>query len=262
MSVPLSICIPSYKRRQLVFDLVRKILSTAGDFEVIVHLDGDADRSAEALSTINDSRLKVSSAPNAGRAHAIAQALSVARGKYIMIYDDDDTLSKDGLRTILDDCSIPLPNGICGFIYHMSDMSGEQLGSSFRADQSNFVKLRADENVTADKKEVVLREVVNRCNEFDISSHRRVPTSLLWATIALEYDVLCRDVIVGKKNYDGQGMSANIKKLKRIDPFPIFETHRLRLLAWHRRRYKSWRYAGRSALAALYFGFLCVGRRR
>ncbi|UZW58056.1 glycosyltransferase family 2 protein (plasmid) [Sphingobium sp. JS3065] len=261
MPTTLSICIPSYRRRDLIRDFAREVLSFPGNFEIVIHLDGDVDGSAEALTAITDTRLKVSSAPNAGRASAIARALSIARGRYVMIYDDDDTLTEAGLREILADCSRPLPDGICGFIYHMSDQGGQRLGSAFGVTRSNFIKLRADENVKADKKEVVLREIVNRCNTFDIGSHRRVPTSLLWARIALDHDVLCREVAVGQKNYDAEGMTARLKQLKRRDPLPMFETHRLRFRAWTRGRYKSGWFAVRSAFGALQYGALAFSRR-
>lgn len=262
MSATLSICIPSHGRRELICKLSRYLLSIHGDFELIIHLDGDVDNSAKALASISDSRMKVSVSANAGRAHAIMTALSVARGKYVMIYDDDDTLTEAGLREILKDCLIPLPTGVCGFIYHMSDMNGERLGSAFGVPRSNFIKLRADENVKADKKEVVLLDIVDKYNTFDIGSHRRVPTSLLWAKIALEYDVLCREVVVGQKSYNTDGMTAHLKKLKKRDPFPMFETHRLRLQAWMRGRYRSWRFGARSAMGALLYGTLTIRQRR
>lgn len=257
----LSICVPSYNRRELIYSFARDVLTTPGDFEIIVHLDGDVDGSADALSSITDPRLKVSSSSNAGRAHAIAHTLNQARGKFVMIYDDDDTLTQAGLATILADCAAPLPKSVCGYIYHMSSADGKRLGTPFGVARSNFVKLRADENVKADKKEVVLREIVNRCNTFDITAHRRVPTSLLWAKIALKYDVLCREVVVGQKSYDPDGMTARLDQLKRRDPLPMFETHRLRLEARLRGRYRSFRFAARSTLGALQYGTLALRRR-
>lgn len=262
MPAALSICIPSHGRRELIYRLSHYILSVPGDFELIVHLDGDVDGSAKALASISDGRMKVSESANAGRAHAISTALSVARGKYVMIYDDDDTLTQAGLKEILKDCSSPLPTGVCGFIYHMNDLSGKRLGSAFGVARSNFIKLRADQNVKGDKKEVVLRDIVDLYNTFDIGTHRRVPTSLLWARIALEHDVLCREVIVGQKNYNADGMTAHLKQLKQKDPFPMFETHRLRLQAWMQGRYRSWGFGARSALGALLYGTLTVSRRR
>jgi glycosyltransferase involved in cell wall biosynthesis len=262
MPAILSICIPTHSRRNLISKLSSDILSVPGNFEIIVHLDGDVDGTEIALAAILDKRMKVSVSKNSGRAHAIANALSVARGKYVMIYDDDDTLTEAGLKQILADCSMPLPSGVCGFIYHMSDSSNNRLGSAFGVDRSNFIKLRADENVKADKKEVVLRDILDICNTFDIGPHRRVPTSLLWTKIALEYDVLCREVIVGQKNYSTDGMTARLKQLKRRDPLPMFETHRLRFRAWMRGRYRSWRFCARSALGALLYGTLTVSRGR
>jgi glycosyltransferase involved in cell wall biosynthesis len=240
---------------------VLQVLSCPGDFEIIIHLDGDVDGSGEALGGIKDKRLKVCSEQNAGRAYAIARALSIACGKYVMIYDDDDTLTEAGLTKILQDCSSSIPKSVCGFIYHMSDQNGRRLGSAFNVARSNFIKLRADENVVADKKEVVLREVINLYNTFDIKSYRRVPTSLLWAKIALDNDVLCQEVIIGQKNYNAGGMTARVNQLKRRDPFPMFETHRLRCQAWLRGRYHSWRYGARSALGVLLYGSLTVSRR-
>ena len=258
MSAILSVCVPSYSRRDLVCSLVESFLKSEHEIEVIVHLDGDVDSSMDALRRFEDERLKVSISENRGRASALSQALDIATGKYVMIYDDDDTIDLGGLETIINDCSADLPKGVCGFIYHMADLKGERLGSAFKSVRSNLLKLRADEGVKGDKKEVILNEVINKCSVFETNKYRRVPTSLLWARVALAFDVICRNEIVGVKNYHAGGMTDGIRQLKRRDPRPMFETHRLRFYGILRGRYKSWRFAARSAVGIIMYGALTI----
>ena len=98
----LSICIPTFNRRERVVSLVQSVLETPGQVEVCVHVDGSEDDTIEQLARISDSRLVLSASPNRGRASAIATAIAASRGRFVMLFDDDDTLYRKGLEQILD----------------------------------------------------------------------------------------------------------------------------------------------------------------
>ncbi|MFB9146801.1 glycosyltransferase family 2 protein [Halomonas alkalicola] len=250
MNPSLSICIPTYNRAGLVSQLVQRLLSNPGSFEICVHVDGSTDDTLHRLSQIQDPRLRVSSAENQGRAGALVAAVASASGRYCMLFDDDDDLSSAGLARVLRDCAEPLPDGCVGRVYHLADEAGIRVGTSFPVERSNLVALRADYGVRGDKKEVVLTEPLRVAMRID-KTYRRVPTSLYWTRLAMTHDILCINEVIGKKNYLEGGMSDSIKRLKQQNAAPMILLHKARLSAFVRRRFKSWRFAGRSVVAIL-----------
>lgn len=251
--IMLSICIPTYNRAELVTSLVQRLLANPGPFEICVHVDGSADDTLQRLSSIDDPRLRVTSAENRGRARSLVAAGHNASGRYCMLFDDDDDLSAEGLARVLRDCTEPLPEGCVGRIYHLADEAGARVGSAFPVERANLIALRADHGVTGDKKEVVLTEPLRAAMITD-KAYRRVPTSLYWARLALTQDVLCVNEMIGTKTYLAGGMSDSIKRLKRNNAEPLVSLHKTRLSAFFRRRFKSWRFALRSAFAMMLYG--------
>lgn len=260
MSPLLSICIPTYNRAELVATLVRRLLANPGPFEICVHVDGSTDDTLQRLSLIGDRRLRVSSSENRGRAGALVAAVSAASGLFCMFFDDDDYLNVRGLACLLRDCAEPLPEGCVGRIYHLADESGVRVGSAFPVGRSNLIALRADYRVTGDKKEVVLTKPLRAAMRAD-RAHRRVPTSLYWARLALTHDVLCVNEVIGTKTYLAGGMSDSIKRLKRQNARPMASLYTTQVSAFFKRRFRSWRFALRSAFAMILYGISTLTSR-
>lgn len=254
----LSVCIPTYNRADLVVDLVRNILAVPGAFEICVHDDGSKDETNARLRAFGDERLHVTSAANQGRAGALIAAFRAATGKFIMPFDDDDTLSPEGLERVLQDCAAELPHGCVGHIYHLSDAEGRRIGSEFPVVRSNFVALRADHAVTGDKKEVVLASALRAVMYDSKGMFRRTPTSLFWSRLALDYDVLCHNVIIGTKDYLAGGMSQQIRRLKRQSAYPQFLLKVAVLRGFAHGRYRSARFAWRALLGGCLYGSLSL----
>jgi glycosyltransferase involved in cell wall biosynthesis len=258
----LSICIPSYNRRELILALVTWLLEQEGRFEIRVHDDGSKDGTAEALSGLNDPRLHVTFSENAGRAAALAKAVGGASGRFTMLFDDDDELYPEGLARVLEDCARPLQTGIAGYIYHLTDEAGNRLGDMFTITRTNFLKLRNDFRIRGDKKEVVLTELLKPIVVETHNLGRRVPTSLYWATIALKYDVICRNLEIGRKYYQKGGMSDRIEHLKGVNPRPLVALYRVHAAGFLRGRYRSPMAAGRAMLALTYHSTNLFARQR
>lgn len=248
----LSICLATYNRRDLVVALVRELLGFEGDFEICVHVDGSSDGSAESLKKLNYDQLRISYGSNVGRAGALMTACESAHGRFIMLLDDDDSLSAEGLSAVLSDCAKPLPDGVVGYIYHLDNGAG-RLGSDFPVNRTNFLALRGDHLVKGDKKEVVLATAFREVAYPATTPHRRIPTSLIWSRLALKYDVFCRNIKIGYKNYLSDGMTAKINKTKRKNPLPMMELYKVHLEGFKRRRFLNWRYALRSFLGFVYY---------
>jgi glycosyltransferase involved in cell wall biosynthesis len=256
----LSICVPTYNRRDRMLALAHAVLSEPGEFELCVHDDGSSDGTLEALRAIGDPRLKLSHGPNRGPASAFLAALRLARGRFAMLANDDDTLYPEGLRTVLSDCAQPLPPDIAGFIYHLDDEAGRRLGSAFAVPRSNFLALRADKRVLGDKKEVVLAEVLRGVCFDPEAGFRRAPISLNWSRISLTMDVICREVSIGRKFYLADGLTARMRWMKLANALPMFLLYRAHLAGYLRRRYRSPRYAGKAVLGTVVYGVLALAQ--
>lgn len=254
----LSICIATYQRRDMIMPLVVNILSRPGDIELRVHVDGSNDGSYEALLTISDPRIHVTYAPNGGKACSMYRLVNDARGLFTMTYDDDDKLDLDALQTVLADCGKELDEACCGFIYHHRSTEGGRLGSRFPSKRSNFLKLRADEGVIGDKREVVRTSLLQAVIEDPRGRFRRIPMSLYWGRIGLTHDVLCREIEIGEHGYELTGITSNIAAIKRRDAWPMYVTHATRLRGWFKGRYRSPAFALRSALAMVRYGLISL----
>ena len=259
--VTLSICIPTYSRRNNIVRLVNFILEKLDSVEICIHIDGSKDGTLEALSEIDDPRLKVTFAENAGRAKALASAINNATGKFIMIYDDDDWLLDGTLEMIVEDCQAIQDEKIAGIIYLMENDKKEVIGDSFPLAQSNFMAIRADLKVKGDKKEVVRAELLKNAVAKNRFSARRIPTSLYWSKIAMTHDVLCKNVVVGGKKYLEGGMTAQISKLKKDNAAPMAQLHAARIKGFLKGRYRSINYFLKSILAWFYYSTLSISSK-
>lgn len=256
----LSLCIPTFNRAEQIEALVVGLLQVQGDFEVCVHDDGSDDDTYARLSALSDARLRISTGPNGGRAQALNSAVGMSRGRYVMIFDDDDFLYPEGLLSVLADCATPLPDGCAGYIYHLEDESGCRIGADFPVERSNLVALRADCGIMGDKKEVVLRSVLVPAMQVS-GRPRRVPTSLYWTRISMSYDVVCRNITIGRKTYLAGGMSDRISVLKAANPWPMYLLARERLNAFAAGRYRSVGFLLRSLAAFGFHGVRALTRR-
>ena len=240
--------------------LVKSILSIQGSFEICVHDDGSTDETFLLLSSIVDPRLRLARNSNGGRGQALESVIRMAKGEYVMIFDDDDLLYSEGLKTVLEDCASPLCETCAGWIYHLEDDNGLQIGDDFPQTRSNFVALRFDYGVTGDKKEVVRRSTILGVLQVP-GTPRRIPTSLYWSRIAIAHDVLCKNSIIGRKTYLEGGMSDRIKGLKSSNPYPMLLLECAQLHAYVVRRYRSPRFFARSLAAFFVYGIRCLFQR-
>lgn len=252
----LSICLPTFNRQDLLDGLVRQLLSEPGDFEVCVHVDGSTDATLDRLKQIADTRLRYDVSENMGRGSALFRAVNLARGRFVMLFDDDDTLFKEGLRVVLEDCKSPLPDHCVGFVYNLCDNSDHLVGSPFTAERANFLAIRADHRVTGDKKEVVLAQALKRVIMDGAGVYRRIPTSLFWSRLALMGDVMCRNIVIGRKQYLQGGMTSTIRRLKMANAWPMVLLYRSNLQGYLSGKYKSRKFAAKAAAGIIYYGAL------
>ncbi|MER9301467.1 glycosyltransferase [Mesorhizobium sp. M0496] len=255
----LSVCIPTFNRRDRVAALVRELLRAKCPLQICVHVDGSTDGTSEALAEIasRDARLVVTTGPNGGRGAAMFSAIASATADYCMIFDDDDDLFADRLPEVCERLSRQSADEkLAGFVFSMVLSEPDARANQFPSGRTNLIKMRADEGVVGDKKEVIRTALLKRVAVPPAGRFRRVPTSLLWSRLAIEYDVVCVNVDIGRKRYLPEGMTARIRLLQRQNPYPMFLLNLNYVRAFWIGRYRSVRFLGKAVLACLSFGVL------
>lgn len=98
----ISVIIPVYNGEKTIRETIESVLNqTFLDFELIILNDGSQDSTLDVVSSIQDSRLKVFSHPNAGLAASRNRGTFHAVGEYISFIDADDLWTPDKLETQL-----------------------------------------------------------------------------------------------------------------------------------------------------------------
>ena len=96
-----SICIPTYNRREYLKETIDSILEqTYKDFEIVVVDDGSTDGTEDMLKKL-DVPVTYFWQPNSGDAAARNKLIELARGKYISFIDSDDLLMPDAIERMI-----------------------------------------------------------------------------------------------------------------------------------------------------------------
>jgi glycosyltransferase involved in cell wall biosynthesis len=95
----ISVVIPLYNKEQSIVSTLQTVLNqTYQDFEIIIVDDGSTDHSADEVSKLTDSRIRLIHQNNAGVSAARNRGITEAQGKYIAFLDADDEWKPDYLK--------------------------------------------------------------------------------------------------------------------------------------------------------------------
>jgi glycosyltransferase involved in cell wall biosynthesis len=98
----ISVIIPVYNGEKTIRETIESVLKqTFSDWELIIINDGSQDSTLEIVFSIQDTRLKVFSYPNAGLAASRNRGIAQASGEYISFIDADDLWTTDKLEAQL-----------------------------------------------------------------------------------------------------------------------------------------------------------------
>lgn len=95
-----SVVMLTYKRADIAPKAIKSILNqTNKDFEFIILNDGSPDNTAEMVKSYKDSRIRYyENKENKGISYSRNRVAALARGKYVMIMDDDDESLPERMR--------------------------------------------------------------------------------------------------------------------------------------------------------------------
>lgn len=98
-----SVCIANYNGLEVIDDCIASVL--AQDYkcpvEIIVHDDASNDGSAQHIRTVYPQVVLIESSDNVGFCVANNRMAAVARGKYLLLLNNDAALYPDALQTLL-----------------------------------------------------------------------------------------------------------------------------------------------------------------
>lgn len=104
MKPKVSVIMPVYNAEEFIAKAIESILNqTYIDFEFIMIIDCPTDDTLNIIKRYNDKRIRVIyNEYNSGIAYSRNRGLSVSRGKYVALMDDDDISSRDRLERQVD----------------------------------------------------------------------------------------------------------------------------------------------------------------
>ena len=219
----LSICIPVFNRKKKILELLKSIDSPE-NLEIVIVDDGSTDGTEKKIKSKNYKfKLKFYKTINRGRSSALADAIKISSGSFVIIMDSDDYFLPGGVdqikKTILQ-----YKNTYCflfGIKVKKKDFFYKKIPpSNLRA---NLLKLRADYKIRGDMKEVVKSEFIKKCIYKKSYAYRRTPTSLIWECISRKLECLTINKCVIVKEYDNLGMTASISNIKYDNPLPMLD---------------------------------------
>lgn len=98
-----SVIIPTYNRSRIVLETVKSVLGqTFREFEVIVVDDGGNDDTQQALTALNDPRIRYFYKQNEERAVARNYGAERAKGRFLNFFDSDDLMRPHHLQSVYD----------------------------------------------------------------------------------------------------------------------------------------------------------------
>lgn len=103
----LSLIVPVYKQEKTIVKDLKRILKRLDDtpykYEVIAVVDGEVDKSAEKIKSINNQHLKlIKYKKNHGKGYAIRQGLKRAKGKYVAFIDSGMEIDPEGIVMLME----------------------------------------------------------------------------------------------------------------------------------------------------------------
>jgi len=94
-----SIIIPTYNRALYIGKAIDSVLAqTYQDWELIIWNDGSTDETEQIVKSYKDPRIRYYYEVNHGKCYALNNSISLSKGKWIAILDDDDQWRHDKLE--------------------------------------------------------------------------------------------------------------------------------------------------------------------
>ena len=224
---------PTYNRASFlpnIFECLCK--QTFHGFEWIVVDDGSTDSTKEVMKKIvaehHTFPVKYIYKANGGKHTAINIGAREADGELFFILDSDDSLPIDSLETIANYYyqiqNYPNFGGVSGID---GFTNGDVLGSGLPSPiiDASTIDIRYKYKVKGDMAEVFRTEVMREFPFPEISGEKFCPEALVWNRIAKKYKLRFFNKIIYLAEYQNDGLTANIIKIRMKSPVASMMTY-------------------------------------
>ena len=127
-----SICIPTYNRREYLKETIDSILAqTYRDYEIVIVDDGSTDGTGEMIDAL-DVPVTYHWQENSGDAATRNKLVELAKGKYVSFIDSDDLLVPDAIERMVDAMEAEAEDVIVYGSYYRIDEYGNVYGKCKR----------------------------------------------------------------------------------------------------------------------------------
>ena len=225
IDILISVFTPTYNRADLLHRLYDTlVLQTYKNFEWIIVDDGSEDNTKDVVSSfVKEGKLNIHyvQQKNGGKHRAINTGVGLSKGELFFILDSDDILPNNALELVVKtyqpikhDRSFAGVSGIDGYF------DGRIIGSGLPDDSidCNSVDIRYKFHVTGDMKEVFRTSIMKEFSFPDIEGEKFCPEALVWNRIAKEYKLRYFNKIIYKVEYQSEGLTSNIVKVRMKSP--------------------------------------------
>ena len=221
----ITIFTPTYNRAGFLHRLYDTlILQTYKNFEWIIVDDGSKDNTKDVVSSfVKEGKLNIHyvQQENGGKHRAINTGVGLASGELFFILDSDDILPNNALELVVKTFQ-PIKHemffaGVSGID---GNFDGRIIGSGLPYDSidCNSVDIRYKFHVTGDMKEVFRTSVMKEFPFPDIEGEKFCPEALVWNRIAQKYKLRYFNKIIYKVEYQPEGITSNIVKVRMKSP--------------------------------------------
>lgn len=223
---------PTYNRAHLLERVYNSLeAQTSKDFEWIVVDDGSADNTEDVIAKFQAKAtfpIRFYQQPNGGKHRAVNRGVEEALGELFFIVDADDWLPvnaiewvKNTYEGIKDDGSFA---GVCGLD---SSAEGKIVGSWL---PQNIIDCNAFDicykyHVKGDLKEVFRTAVLKEIPFPEFDGEKFCPEALPWNRIAKKYKLRYVNEPIYYCEYQNDGLTANIMKVRHFSPLASMTTY-------------------------------------
>lgn len=227
---------PTFNRAHLLPRLFESLCKqTYKDFEWVIVDDGSTDNTEEVVvKWIIEQQFPIRYfyQENGGKHRAINRGVKEAKGELFFIADSDDWLPDNALEIVANEYEAVKGDssfvGIAGF-----DISpeGKRIGrrDDFDVIDCNILDLWYKYHVSGDMKEVFRTDVLREIPFPEVEGEKFCPEDLEWIRIAKEYKLRCFNKDIYIAEYQPNGLTDNIVRIRMKSPVASMMTYAISL---------------------------------
>ena len=215
---------PVYNKEKTINRTFQSLLrQTCYDFEWLIINDGSTDRSVEIIKSFKTDKFKIKfvDKQNEGLNRTFNLGVRLAQGEFVLRLDPDDYLTDDAIEKTKRYISLLIGDeNLCGvvFLTKYTDDSIVGYHPYNEIKRSNFCDYRITDKGIGDRREIVKREVFIKHPMPEIEGEKFSLESLMWNSIADEYDAVYIPEAIYVREYNEKSITASLAKVLSQNP--------------------------------------------